>query len=182
MKDLELSKKVWEIVDEIKKDSEKGYEYFIQSHKNIPDESYDVFSIELTKMCFTNLSESGYTNPTSIALNKVILYLSNAKQKINPIVKIKFNETDNITIKSFVKYFSLLRIEGKLTNTINELSEIIIFYKPFFFNRFDIMVMTQPLETIMEFSRSLKCDAALLCPLFDELVALISVIGSFFFF
>ena len=86
MKDLELSKKIWEIVDEIKKDSEKGYEYFIQSHKNIPDESYDVFSIELTKMCFTNLSESGYTNPTSIALNKVILYLSNAKQKINPIV------------------------------------------------------------------------------------------------
>jgi hypothetical protein len=125
MKDLELSKKIWEIVDEIKKDSEKGYEYFIQSHKNIPDESHDVFSIELTKMCFTNLSESGYTNPTSIALNKVILYLSNAKQKINPIVKIKFNETDNITIKSFVKYFSLLRIEGKLTNTINELSEII---------------------------------------------------------
>ena len=36
-----------------------------------------------------------------------------------------FCPTDNITIKSFVKYFSLLRVEGKLTNTSNELSEII---------------------------------------------------------
>lgn len=125
MKDLELSKEIWKIVNAIKKDSEEGYEYFIQSHKNIPDELYEVFSIELTKMCFTNSREFEHTNPTSIALNKVMIYLRNEIRIKNPTIKLKFNETENISIKSFVKYFSLLRKEGKIINTINELSEII---------------------------------------------------------
>ncbi len=125
MKDLELSKEIWKIVDAIKKDSEEGYEYFIQSHKNIPDELYEVFTIELSKMCITNSSDYKHTNPTSIAFNKVLIYLQNEIRIKNPTIKLNFNETDNISIKSFVKYFSLLRIEGKITNTINELSEII---------------------------------------------------------
>ena len=125
MKDLELSKEIWKIVDAIKKDSEEGYEYFIQSHKNIPDELYEVFTIELTKMCVTNSRDHDRTNPTSIAFNKVLIYLQNEIRIKNPTIKLNFNETVNISIKSFVKYFSLLRKEGKIKNTINELSEII---------------------------------------------------------
>jgi hypothetical protein len=125
MKDLELSKEIWKIVDAIKKDSEEGYEYFIQSHKNIPDELYEVFTIELTKMCVTNSRDHDRTNPTSIAFNKVLIYLSNDYQKINPIVKIKFGEEHKINTNSFVKYFYLLKKDGKITNTINELSTII---------------------------------------------------------
>ena len=119
MKDLELSKEIWKIVDAIKKDSEEGYEYFIQSHKNIPDELYEVFTIELTKMCVTNSRDHDRTNPTSIAFNKVLIYLQNEIRIKNPTIKLNFNETDNISIKSFVKYFSLLRIEGKIKNKFN---------------------------------------------------------------
>jgi hypothetical protein len=76
-------------------------------------------------MCVTNLREYDHTNPTSIAFNKVLIYLQNEIRIKNPTIKLKFNEENNISIKSFVKYFSLLRIEGKIKNTIHELSEII---------------------------------------------------------
>ena len=53
---------------------------------------------------------------------------------------------------------------------------------PFFFQRFEMMVITQPFETTIEFSKLLKWEDAMPCALIDELIALMSVIGSFFFF
>jgi hypothetical protein len=125
MDSIKLSKEIWKIVDSIKEDGERGYEYFIQSHKNIPDDFYEVFCIELEKMCANILRENSHTTPTTIIFNKILIYLRNEYEIINPIAKLKFSEDPKVHINSFVKYFSLLRKEQRIKNSIKELSKIL---------------------------------------------------------
>ena len=125
MNSHEVTKIVWKIVEEIKKDCENGYLHFIDAHKNIPDNWYDDFCIALISMCEAYIKQDPNANPTKIIFTRVILYLKNENITNNPLIKLEFRENPIVDCTSFVKYFLLLKKEGIITNTIIDLSDIL---------------------------------------------------------
>ncbi len=125
MKNQELTKFINEIIHELQKDSEMGYTHFLDIHKNIPNDCYDIFCNELSRRCSNYLLENNYTNNTTIAFNRVLLYINNKYINNNPLIKLEFRENPIVDCTSFVKYFRLLKNEGIITNTIDDLSDIL---------------------------------------------------------
>jgi hypothetical protein len=121
----ELCKVIWEICDDVKKDHEKGFESYLQKSKTISDSDFEVFKLELIKMCLNILKEEPYTTPISIIFNKILLDIQNDYELKNPRVKIKFAEKSSVSCSVFVKYFYLLKKEKTITNTLEELTLLI---------------------------------------------------------
>ena len=121
----ELCKVIWEICDDVKKDHEKGFESYLQKSKTISDSDFEVFKLELIKMCLNILKEEPYTTPISITFNKILLDIQNDYELKNPRVKIKFAEKRSVSCASFVKYFYLLFKDKTITNTLEELTILI---------------------------------------------------------
>ncbi len=125
MNTLELSKIIREIYDSVIVDYEKGFEFFKQTHKNIPNNCYDLFCNGIKRMCQIYIIENPYPNPTTLTFDKMCIYIDNDFITNNPLVKLEFRENPVVDCTSFVKYFKLLKDEGTITNTIEELSDIL---------------------------------------------------------
>jgi len=121
----ELCKIIWEICDDVKKDHEKGFESYLQKSKTIPDSWFEVFKLELIKMCLNELKEKTHTTPISIIFNKMLLDIQNDYELKNPRVKIQFAEKSSVSCASFVKYFYLLYKNKTITNTLVDLTILI---------------------------------------------------------
>jgi hypothetical protein len=125
MNTLELSKVIWKIHDEVKENHEKGFEFFKETHKNIPNNCYDLFCNAIIRMCDIYIIENPYSNPITLTFDSIKIYIQNEFISNNPLVKLAFREDPVIDCTSFVKYFKLLKNEGIITNTLEELSDIL---------------------------------------------------------
>jgi len=124
MKTLELSKIIRDIYDAVINDHEKGFEFFKENHKNIPNNCYDLFCNGIKRMSHKYIVENPYPNPETLTFDRICIYIDNEFITNNPLVKLEFRE-NLVDCTSFVKYYKLLKDEGTITNTIEELSDIL---------------------------------------------------------
>ena len=125
METIDLAKVIWKICDVVKEDHEKGFIFFKETHKNIPDSCYDLFCNGIIRMCDIYIIENPYPNPTTLTFDNIKIYIQNKFITNNPLVKLEFRENPIVDCTSFVKYFKLLKNEGIITNTIDDLSDIL---------------------------------------------------------
>jgi uncharacterized protein YbdZ (MbtH family) len=129
----ELKDLIWKIYRTVIKDEEKGYNLFEETHHEIPDEWYEVYSNELQRMCimYLNLNDNDTTTTKTITFHQILIYLRNDCQQINPALKLEFRDNPKVNCNSFVKYFKLLKKEGIILNTNEDLSKILNFITKF---------------------------------------------------
>jgi hypothetical protein len=129
----ELKELIWSIYKKMIENEELGYQYFIDTNNGIPDQWYEVYCIELERMCIVYLSsnENTTTSTKSIAFHEILIYLRNDIKKINPLLKLEFREKPKINCNSVVKYFKLLQEEDVILNSNEDLSKILNYITKF---------------------------------------------------
>lgn len=127
----DLKELIWSIYKKMIENEELGYQYFIETINRIPDEWYEVYCIELERMCIVYLNENTHTSTRTIAFHEILIFLRNDVQKINPLLKLEFREKPKVTCNSFVKYFKLLQDEGVILNSNQDLSKILNYITKF---------------------------------------------------
>jgi len=123
----ELKELIWSIYLKVINDEELGYNYFIETHDRIPNEWYEIYYYELSRMChvYLNSHENLTTSTITITFYQILIFLKNDYQQINPALKLEFREKPKVNCNSFVKYFKLLQKDGVLLNSNEELSKIL---------------------------------------------------------
>ena len=119
----ESSKLLIEIKSQIEIDSEKGYKHFIKVWEKLDGDSKRLLKYPILKICYEAITANPNITEIKVCYQAVLLYLDDE----NPVENrnLKFNLTSSINDVDVAKLFYTLKNRGYISNTLEELSEII---------------------------------------------------------